>query len=95
MEAAARTAGHKRDEPGDRPMTRHGMLKLQAAGAQSPVTDLHAHKVIINTDRAVSGCTPSLQSRAQTSRSGPLASIAALPGRGQAIADISRKSKSP
>ncbi|MDZ5696712.1 hypothetical protein [Chelativorans sp. M5D2P16] len=76
-------------------MTRHGMLKLQAAGAQSPVTDLHAHMVIINTERAGSGCTPSPQSRAQTSQSAPLASIAALPGHGHAIADISRKSKSP
>ena len=95
MEAAARTAGHNHGEPGEPSMTRHGMLKLQAAGAQSPVTDLHAHMVIIDTDRDVSGCTPSLQSRAQTSRGGPLASIAALPRHDHAIADISRKSKSP
>jgi hypothetical protein len=95
MEAAARTARHNHHEPGEGSLTRHGMLKLQAADALSPVTDLHARMLIINTDRAESDCIPSLQSWAQTSRSGPLASIATLPGNGHAIADISRKPKSP
>lgn len=95
MEAAARTTGQGDGEPGDSPMIRHGMLNLQTAGTQSPVTALHAHMVIIDTDRDVSGCTPSLESCAQTSRNGPLVSITALPRNGHAIADISRKSKSP
>ncbi len=95
MEAAARTARHNLDEPGQGYMIRHGMLKLQAAGALSPVTDLHARMLIIDTDRAESACMPSLQSCARTSRSGPLPSIAALPGYGHANADISRKPKSP
>lgn len=95
MEAAARTAARVDDEPGKRPMTWHGAFQLQAAGAAPPATVPRGPVVSVAADRAMSGCTPSLQSRAQTSRSGPLASIAALPGRGHAIADISRKSKSP
>lgn len=94
MEATARTARHH-GEPGEPSMTWHGMLNLQTAGTQSPVATLPAHMVIIDTDRDVSGCTPSLESRAQTSRSGPLVPITALPRNGLAIADISRKSKSP
>lgn len=95
MEAAARTARHNHGEPGEPSMIWHGMLNLQTAGTQSPVADLHTHMVTIDTDRDVSGCTPSLESRAQTSWSGPLVSITALPRDGYAIADISRKSKSP
>ena len=95
MQAAARTARHNHGEPGEPSMTWHGMLNLQTAGTQSPVTDLHANMVIIDTDRDVSGCTPSLESRAQASRSAPLVSITALPRNGHAIADISLKSKSP
>ncbi len=95
MEAATWTAGHFGGEPGERPMTRHGILKLRAAGTQSPVTDPHARMMIIEADRAESDRMLSLQSPAQTSRRGPLASIATLSGHGHAIADTSRNPKSP
>ena len=47
LEAAARTAAtHTRDEPGDRSMTRHGMVEPSAAGAQpagNGPTRVHGH----------------------------------------------------
>ena len=92
---AARTAGLKSAEPGERPMTRHGMVQPSAAGAQPPATDPRASMVIIDADRVAPSRAPGRQHRAEAQRSGLSASIPALPDGGRAIADISRKSKSP
>ena len=54
VEAAARTAGRNGAEPGERPMTRHGMIQPPAAGTQPPATDPRASMVIIDADRAAS-----------------------------------------
>ena len=95
MEAAARTAGRTDDEPGDRPMTRHGMIQSQAVGAQPPAPDPRVSMVIINADRAAPSRPPSRQHRAQAQRSGLSAFTPELPDGGRAIVDICRKSKSP
>lgn len=85
MEAAARAAGRNHGEPGELSMTRHGMLKLQAAGAQSPVTDLHASMVIADADRRVSEPEPGQHHRPVAQRSGLSASIPTLPDGGHAV----------
>jgi hypothetical protein len=51
--------------------------------------------VIINADRAAASRVPGRQHRLEAHRSGLSASISALLGEVPAIADISRKSKSP
>jgi hypothetical protein len=51
--------------------------------------------VIIEAERAASGRPPSRQYRAEAQRSGLSASKPPSPDDGRAIADISRKSKSP
>ncbi len=64
VEAAARTAGHIGDEPGDRPMTRHGMIQRSAAGAPPPATDPRVSMVIIEAEGVASGRAPCRQCRA-------------------------------
>jgi hypothetical protein len=76
-------------------MTRHGMIQLPATGVQPPATDPHAPMMIIEAGRAATSRAPGRQYRAEAHRSGLSASIPALPCGGPAIADISRKSKSP
>jgi hypothetical protein len=77
-------------------MTRHGLLHSSvAAGAQPPATNPHAPVVIIESEREASGRPPSRQHRAEAQRSGLSASNPPSPDGGRAIADISRKSKSP
>jgi hypothetical protein len=96
VEAAPRTAGRNRDEPGDRfMMTRHGIVETSTAGPQPPVTDPHASMVIVDADGAAFSRLPCRQHRAEPQRSHLSASIPALAGGGRATPDISRKSKSP
>jgi hypothetical protein len=54
VEAAARTAGRNGDQPGKRPMTRHGMTQTSAAGAQPLATDPRMPMVIADADRRAS-----------------------------------------
>ena len=95
MEAAARTAAHIGDEPGDRRMTRHGMVEPTAAGAPPLATKPRAATAIADADMRPSGPVPGRQHRAKAQRSGLSASTSALPGGGRAIAYIGRRSKSP
>lgn len=76
-------------------MTRHGMVQASAAGASPPATDLRAFMVIIAADRVATSRAPGRLYRADAQRSGLSASITPLPDGGRAIADISRRSKSP
>jgi hypothetical protein len=76
-------------------MTRHGQVQHPTAGTQPPATNPRVPTAIIDADRAASNRAPGRQYRAEAQRSGLSASIAALPGGGRAIAEISRKSKSP
>jgi hypothetical protein len=95
MEAAARTAAHIGDEPGDRRMTRHGMVEPTAAGAPPLATNPRAATAIADADMGLPGPVPGFQYRAEAQRSGPSASTIALPSAGCANADIGRGSKSP
>jgi len=95
MEAAARTAGRNGDQPGELSMTRHGMIQPPAADTQPPATDRRVSMVTTDAEGAASGRATGRQHRLEAQRSGLSASIAALPCSGRAIADISRKSKSP
>lgn len=76
-------------------MTRHGIIQHSAAGYRPPAPDSRVSKVIINADRAAPSSVPGRQHRLEAQRSGLSASISALPGDIPAIADISRRSKSP
>ena len=76
-------------------MTRHGMVKTSAAGATPPATYPRAFMVIIATDRVATSRVPGRQNRAEAQQSGLSGSIALLPGCGRAIADMSRRLKSP
>jgi len=76
-------------------MTRHGMLQPSAAGTQPPATEPRVSIVIIDAERVAPGRATSRQYRMAERRSGPAASNPPLPGSGRAIADTSRKSKSP
>ncbi|TIU29732.1 MAG: hypothetical protein E5W27_03080, partial [Mesorhizobium sp.] len=60
-----------------------------------PATGLRVSMVIIDADRAATSRAPGRQHRAEAQRSGMSAFTPALPDGGRAIADISRKSKSP
>lgn len=95
MEAATRPADRIGTETGDHFMTRHGMIQPPVEGAQPLVKNPRVSMVIIDADRATSGHAPHLQHPAAEWRSGPAASIPALPEGGRTIADISRKRKSP
>jgi hypothetical protein len=76
-------------------MSRHDMIQLPAAGTQPPATTPRAPMLTINTDSVASFVTPSRKHRAIEGRSGPSASIPALPDGGRTIPDISRNPKSP
>ncbi|RWH72877.1 hypothetical protein [Mesorhizobium sp.] len=76
-------------------MTRHGIILSHVVGAQPPAPDPRLSVVIINADRAVASRVTGRQHRLQAHRSGLSVSISALLGDVSAIADISRKSKSP
>jgi hypothetical protein len=76
-------------------MSRHDMIQPPAVGTQPPATDPRAPMVIINIDSVASFVTPSRKHRAVEGRSGPSASIPALPDGGRTIPDISRNPKSP
>lgn len=95
MEAAARTAARIGDEPGDRPMTRYGLVEPTAADAPPPATNPRAPTAIADADMGLPGPVPGLQYRAEAQRSGLCASTIALPNAGRANADIGRRSKSP
>jgi hypothetical protein len=76
-------------------MTRHGMVQASAAGAAPPVTDTRASMTTIAADRIVTSRVPGRLSRAKA-RGGRLsAPTSALPSSSRAIADISRRPKSP
>ncbi|QKC77884.1 hypothetical protein EB233_22265 [Mesorhizobium erdmanii] len=76
-------------------MTRHGIIQHSAAGTQPPATDRRTSMVIINADTAAPSRVPGGPYPMEAQRSGLSASISALPGDAPAIADISRRSKSP
>jgi hypothetical protein len=76
-------------------MTRHGVIETSAAGAPPPATDPRAVTVIIAADRVATSPLPGRLNRVEAQRSGLSASFFPLPGRRRAIADISRRSKSP
>jgi hypothetical protein len=76
-------------------MTRHGITQNSAAGYRPPAPDPRVSRVIINADRAAPSRVPGRQHRLEAQRSGLSASISALLGDVSAIADISRRSKSP
>jgi hypothetical protein len=76
-------------------MNRHGMVEPSAAGAQPPAMDLHASMAIADTDTVAKRRLPGRLRRAEAQRSGLSASIPAPRGGDHAIADISRRSKSP
>lgn len=76
-------------------MTRHGMVQASAAGASPPAIDPRACMVIVAADRVATSRAPGRRYRANAQRSGLSASTTPLPDRGGAIADISRRSKSP
>jgi hypothetical protein len=76
-------------------MTRHGIIQRSAAGTQPSATDPRVSFVLIDVDRAAASRVPSRQYRVAEGRNGPSVSNPPLAGGGRAIADISRKSKSP
>lgn len=94
-EAAARTSERIGTDPGNRSMTRHGLIQPPATGAQSAAMDPRAPMVPSEVGRAASACAQRLQGCAEASLSGPSVSTASPNGGGHAIADISRKLKSP
>jgi hypothetical protein len=95
LEAAARAASRNGGEPGERPMTRHGIIQRSTAGYRPPATDPRAPMVTVDADGAAFSHLQCRQQRAEEQRSRLSASILPLPYDGRAIADISRKSKSP
>ncbi len=95
MEAAARTAVRIGDEPGDRSMTRQGMVEPTAADVPPPATNPCATSFNIAADKVATGLMRDPPDRAEAQRSGPSASTIALPSTGCANADIGRRSKSP
>ncbi len=76
-------------------MIRHGVGKTSAAGVAPPATDPHASVVIIVADRGAATGLPGRQNRADAQQSGLSACITKLPGCGRALADMSRRLKSP
>ena len=76
-------------------MIRHGIIQLQASGHRLPVTGRRAPMVIGALDKGVTSREPGHQHRAVAQRSNLSKSIPALPNSGRAIADTSRKPKSP
>jgi hypothetical protein len=95
MEAAARTAGRIGNKPGDRSMTRHGMVEPTAADAPPPATDSRAPTAIAGVDMRPPGPVPGRKHCAMKQRSGLSASTSALSRGGRVIADVGRRSKSP
>ena len=95
MEAAARTPESKDTKLGERPMIRHGMIQLQAAGLQPPAPDPRVAMAISNANGTAPSRSLSRQLRAQAQPRRLFALIPALYDRGPTIADISRKLKSP
>ncbi len=95
MEATARTAARIGDEPGDRRMTRHGMVEPSAVGARPPATNPSAATAITSAAMPPSEPVPGRQYRAEAQRSGLSASTITIPSFGRANADIGRSSKSP
>lgn len=76
-------------------MIRHGMIEPIAADAPPPATVSRAPRAIAHTDTRPPVPVPGRQHCAKEQRSGLSASNTTLPGRGRAIADIGRRSKSP
>ena len=76
-------------------MTRHGLIQPPATGAQPAATDPRAPIVLSGAGRAASDCAQRLQGCAEASLSDPSVSTASPNEGGYAIADISRKLKSP
>lgn len=95
MEAAPRTAAHNGGEPGERPMTRHGMIQLPTTDAQPAAKYSRVSMMIIVVDRVTTSRGPGLQHRAEAQQSGLSASNPVPPGDASAIADIRCRSKSP
>jgi len=63
MEPTAWAAGQNGDKPGDRPMTRHGMIQPPVAGAQPSATEPRTLIVIIEGERAASSRSSNRQYR--------------------------------
>ncbi|KSV89107.1 hypothetical protein D9M68_332320 [compost metagenome] len=76
-------------------MTRHGMVKTSVAGVTPPATDPHASVVIIAADRVVTNQVTGQKNHAYVQRSGLSVSIIPHTGCDRAIADMSRRLKSP
>jgi hypothetical protein len=76
-------------------MTRHGLVEPIAAEAPLPATVSRAPRAIADTDTQPPVPVPGRQYCAKEQRSGLSASNTTLPGRGRAIANIGRRSKSP
>jgi hypothetical protein len=77
-------------------MTRHGMIKTSAAGVTPlPATDPHASVAIIAADRVVAKVVTGQKNHAYVQRSGLSVSTIPLTGCDRAIADMSRRLKSP
>jgi len=76
-------------------MIRHGIIQLQASGHGLPVTGPRAPIVIGALDKGVTRREPGHQHRAVAQRGDLSKSIPALLNSGRAIADNSRKPKSP
>ena len=76
-------------------MTRHGMVKPSAAGAQPTATDPRASIVDIAADSVATSLVRDRLDRAEAHRSRLFASISTLPSGGRTIADIGRRAKFP
>ena len=95
MAAATRTAARVVDEPGERPMTRHGKVEPSAEGAQPTATSPRAPMVPVVVDRLTTSNLQGRPNRAEAQRRPLSASTSALPRVTRANADIGRRSKSP
>jgi hypothetical protein len=76
-------------------MTRHGMVEPSAAGAPPPATDTRAPTAIAEADGGVTSRASDRQHRSKEQRSSLSAFPSARSRSGRAIADTSRKRKSP
>jgi hypothetical protein len=89
------TATRIDNRPGDRSMTRHGLVENPAADAPSLATDSRATADSIAANRVATSLVGDRQDCAEAQRSGPSASTIDLPSAGRANAEIGRSSKCP
>ncbi|AZO45255.1 MAG: hypothetical protein EOS78_30250 [Mesorhizobium sp.] len=76
-------------------MTRHGMVEPSPAGAPPLATAPRVSIINIAAHSVATSLVRDRLNRAEAQRSGLPASIPTLPSSGRAVADTSRKSKSP